>query len=126
MVAVGQVGGLVEVLRAVGGGVRVVMRKFAGSSTSGSLMRSVAFRLRRSRRRHRGLRAGPDREGRGRFDVRRWGRRHHLDVVLLDAGISTAQLDRDFAVRDRFVVAVLHCRIDHVVTAQNRPYTSAT
>jgi hypothetical protein len=49
-----------------------------------------------------------------------------LDVVLLDAGISTAQLDRDFAVRDRFVVAVLHCRIDHVVTAQNRPYTSAT
>jgi len=40
-----------------------------------------------------------------------------LDVVLLDAGISTAQLDRDFAVRDRFVVAVLHCRIDHVVTA---------
>jgi len=49
-----------------------------------------------------------------------------LDVVHLDAGVSTAQLDRDIADRDKFVVAGLHCRIDHVVTAQNRPYTSAT
>jgi len=46
-----------------------------------------------------------------------------LDVVHLDTGISTAQLDRDIADRDKFVVAVLHCRIEHAVTAQNRPHT---
>jgi len=45
VVALGQVGGLVEVLRAVDTVVRVVMRKFAGPSTSGSLMRSAAFRV---------------------------------------------------------------------------------
>jgi len=43
-----------------------------------------------------------------------------LDVVHLDAGASTAQLDRDIADRDKFVVAGLHCRIEHVVTARNR------
>ena len=42
-------------------------------------------------------------------------------MVHLDAGISTAQLDRDIGDRDKFVVAGLHCRIEHAVTAQTPP-----